>query len=222
MDMPTVLFSEMIPKSDWEQDFNRWYDREHIPNRMNTAGFQCARRYREIDGDKYLAVYEMDSPDVLKSPEYQLIKNHPSEETKWMLANISGFTRYTGNEISNQVNPRHTGNPYEAPILYPVMFEVPAAREQEFNDWYTQDHVPTLLKNPDWLACRRYRIFSGEPENWTHLALHYLANPEVLQCAERVEARNSPWRNKLAQESWFNGKYMMFQLLHKFTSTHNH
>jgi hypothetical protein len=218
---PTVLFSEMIPQPEWEADFNNWYDTLHIPHRMEAPGFRCARRYKEIDGERYLAVYEMDSPEALTSPEYTKIKTQPNEQSKWMLANVTGFTRYTGTEISNQVNPSYTGEPFEAPILYPVMFEVPADREQEFNDWYTQDHVPTLLKNPDWYACRRYKIYNGDPENWTHLALHYLANTEVLQCPEREEARKSPWRDKLAAEPWFKGKYMMFEFINKFNAAHS-
>lgn len=214
----TILFSEMIPERDWEEKFNDWYDTEHIPVRMNVKGFQRARRYREVNSSKYLAVYEMDDSNVLKSPAYKVVKEQPSELTKWMLASVNGFTRYTGNLISEQINEKVEEDPYDAPILYPVMFEVPIEREAEFNDWYIQDHVPTLLKNQDWLACRRYRIESGDPENWTHIALHYLRNIDVLDCEERKEARNSPWRDKLAKEEWFKGKYMMFELLKKFTA----
>jgi hypothetical protein len=29
-----VLFSEMTPGPSWEDAFNRWYDTEHIPSRM--------------------------------------------------------------------------------------------------------------------------------------------------------------------------------------------
>lgn len=215
----TVLFSEMIPDAQWEDRFNDWYDTEHIPIRMDAPGFIGARRYQEIGSNKYLAVYEMEHPNVLGTPEYKKIKEQPSDLTKWMLENVSGFTRYTGEQISEQINPNVTGNPYDAPILYPVMFEVPADREEEFNNWYVEDHVPTLLKNERWLACRRYKIFNGDPENWTHLALHYLADTEVLDCDERKEARQSPWRDKLAKEEWFKGKYMMFQFLKGFSAT---
>ncbi|WP_174735221.1 DUF4286 family protein [Mesobacillus harenae] len=215
----SILFSEMIPERDWETKFNDWYDTEHIPLRMNVKGFQCARRYKELNSLKYLAVYEMNEIDVMKGPAYREVKENPSDLTKWMLSSVNGFTRYTGNLISEQINEKIEGNPYDAPILYPVMFQVPASREAEFNDWYVEDHVPTLLKNQDWLACRRYRIENGEPENWTHIALHYLKNIEVLDSAERKEARKSPWRDKLAKEDWFNGKYMMFELIKSFSAT---
>lgn len=214
-----VLFSEMIPESNWEGEFNQWYDSEHIPLRMEVPGFHCVRRYRELDSLKYLAVYEMDHAEIMKSAEYKKVKENPSELTQWMLQSVGGFTRYIGEIISEQMNEQANNDPYDAPILYPVMFQVPQEGEQEFNDWYVEDHVPTLLKNPDWLACRRYRIINGEPGKWTHLALHYLANEEVLDCDERKEARNSPWRERLAQEEWFKGQYMLFNLIKKFNAT---
>ena len=214
----TILFSEMTPSKEWERRFHDWYDTEHIPIRMHAPGFERARRYREIGTDKCLAVYEMASPQAMRTPEYQKIKQQPSDETKWMLANVSGFTRYTGEQIGEQQRTGYAGDPYEAPVLYAVMFEVPSHREEEFNRWYEEDHVPTLLKNERWLACRRYRLDSGEPGNWTHLALHYLADIDVLQCEERTEARNSPWRARLAAEDWFKGLYMSFEHLRTFTA----
>jgi hypothetical protein len=99
-----VLFSEMIPGTDWEDEFNRWYNEEHIPLRMGVRGFKCARRYKEIGSRKYLAVYEMESLDVLKSDAYQQIKTKLSDLSKWMLSSVSGFTRYIGVKISEQVN----------------------------------------------------------------------------------------------------------------------
>lgn len=215
----SILFSEMTPAEEWERRFHDWYNTEHIPIRMNAPGFERARRYREIGSDKCLAVYEMESADAMRTPEYQKIKEQPSEETRWMLSNVSGFTRYTGEQIGEQKRTGLDIDPYEAPVLYSVMFEVPKEREDEFNRWYEEDHVPTLLKNGQWLACRRYKLISGDPESWTHLALHYLADVDALQSEERAEARRSPWRARLAEEEWFKGKYMQFELLRTFTAT---
>ena len=215
----TILFSEMTPAEEWERRFHDWYDTEHVPIRMKAPGFERARRYREIGSGKFLAVYETEDAEAFRTPEYRKIKEEPSDETKWMLANVSGFTRYTAEQIGEQIQTECDGNPYEAPILYSVMFEVPTGREEEFNRWYEEDHVPTLLKNPHWLACRRYKVIGGEPENWTHLALHYLSDISALQSEERAEARRSPWRARLSEEEWFKGKYMQFERIRSFTAT---
>jgi hypothetical protein len=55
-----------------EDEFQRWYEEEHIPERMAIPGFITARRFRAIEGaPKYLAIYDLDSPDVLQSAAYR-------------------------------------------------------------------------------------------------------------------------------------------------------
>jgi hypothetical protein len=205
-----VLFSEMTPAPEWEADFNDWYDTEHIPARMRAPGFASAHRYRNVDGPAYLAVYEMQSVQTLSTPEYKVIKGSPSERSRRMLGDVSGFTRYIGEEIGSVVNPGFQGCAIDAPILYAVFFEVPEERADEFNAWYEEDHVPTLLECAEWIAVRRFRIIDGEPGNFTHLALHYLADTNALSSSAREKARASAWREKLAAEPWFKGHYAVF------------
>ncbi|MGI4876695.1 MAG: hypothetical protein ACRYG4_04345, partial [Janthinobacterium lividum] len=100
-----------------------------------------------------------------------------------------------------------------APILYPVLFTVPEARLAEFDAWYDEDHVPTLLESPDWLGCRRFEIVAGGPDPFNRLALHYLANARALESDARAKARASEWRARLATEAWFKGRYMEFDRL---------
>lgn len=205
-----ILFSEMTPAPAWESEFNAWYDTEHIPARMDVTGFVSAQRYKSVRDASYLAVYEMESLDVLKGEAYGRVKNQPSPLSKRMLDGVSGFTRYPGNQIGEQ-RAAHAGKePIDAGCLYAVFFNVPAERHQDFNDWYEQDHVPILLECKDWLACRRFRIQDGVPGNWTHLALHYLKDPAALDSPERQRARATPWRSRLAGEPWFNGHYLVF------------
>ncbi len=54
-----------------DEEVNRWYQEEHLPNRLAIPGFRRARRYRAIDGQPaYIAFYECGSVDVLKSRSY--------------------------------------------------------------------------------------------------------------------------------------------------------
>jgi len=211
MTKKAVLFSEMTPQPEWEADFNDWYNTEHIPVRMGAPGFTGSQRYRANEGPAYLAVYEMESAGALSTPEYKIIKGSPSERTRRMLGDVSGFTRYIGEESGSWEKPGSAG--IDAPVLYAVFFEVPADRADEFGRWYAEDHIPTLMKCADWLMVRRFEIIDGEPGKYTHLALHYLASTDALSAPEREEARASPWRAKLAAESWFKGHYVVFNRL---------
>jgi hypothetical protein len=41
-----------------DAEFNRWYDTMHIPDLLNTGVFTAAYRFIELDGRRYLAIYE--------------------------------------------------------------------------------------------------------------------------------------------------------------------
>lgn len=61
----------MQPPPAFEEEFNAWYDTEHVPERVGVAGFETGLRYICPNGSpRYLAMYDMRSPDVLDSPEY--------------------------------------------------------------------------------------------------------------------------------------------------------
>lgn len=64
-----VVVVDVLPEH--EDEFNRWYDDEHIPEKRATPGFRSARRFKSHDQPgRYLAVYEIDDADVVTNPEY--------------------------------------------------------------------------------------------------------------------------------------------------------
>lgn len=68
--------AQMDIPEEHEAEFNRLYDEEHIPQLMQVPGVRSCRRYRlqhaSEDGiARYLAVYEIDSPDVVNQPEWR-------------------------------------------------------------------------------------------------------------------------------------------------------
>ena len=66
-----LLTSMDIDAAD-EPDFNRWYDREHLEERVAIEGFLEARRYVAHQGSpKYLFLYSTATLDVLDSPAYR-------------------------------------------------------------------------------------------------------------------------------------------------------
>ncbi|MBB5048321.1 hypothetical protein HNR60_003084 [Rhodopseudomonas rhenobacensis] len=205
-----VLFSEMAPAAAWTDRFHNWYDTHHIPVRMACPGFVSAQRYRRQDGEGYLAVYEMDDVGVLSSDAYKVIKSNPSEDTAFMLANVSGFTRYLASETSAKPAAPGVAAALDAPILYSVCFNVPAEAAAEFDSWYETEHIPLLMECPDWLMVRRMLVTDGVPEIYTHMALHYLADAKALQSPARENARATEWRKRLAEQDWFQASYAVF------------
>ncbi|MGR3376276.1 hypothetical protein [Salipiger abyssi] len=207
---PTVLFSEMTPDPSWEDRFNTWYDTDHIPVRMVLDGWHGVQRYRASDnaGD-YLVVYDMRSTEVLKTPEYEVIKTDPSDETKWMLSNVSNFTRYIGKELGRHGDLEAA---ITAPLIFTAMFNVPEEDEEEFDTWMVEDHIPLLMGCDDWLAVRRFTLPISEPETYTRLAIHYLASPDALSSPERAAARDTDFRERMTRHDWFGkGRYRGYE-----------
>jgi hypothetical protein len=54
-----------------EAEFNEWYDKEHIPALAAVPGVLCARRFRGTGNRTYVALYHLDTPDVVESDEWK-------------------------------------------------------------------------------------------------------------------------------------------------------
>ena len=85
-----------IPK-ELEDDFNRAYDNEHVPNLLNVSGVNACDRYRlEESSDenmaRYAAVYRMDSPDIPDSDEW---REWADKEGEWVSKIRPNYTNRT-------------------------------------------------------------------------------------------------------------------------------
>ena len=84
-----MLLTSMNIDAAHEAEFNRWYDREHLEERVAIDGFLEARRYVAHDGNpKYLSLYSTETFEVLDSPAYLATL---ANQTAWSKANIARF-----------------------------------------------------------------------------------------------------------------------------------
>ena len=84
-----MLLTSMNIDAAHEAEFNRWYDREHLEERVAIDGFLEARRYVAHDGNpKYLSLYATETFEVLDSPAYRAAL---ANQTAWSKANIARF-----------------------------------------------------------------------------------------------------------------------------------
>ena len=72
-----------------ERAFEAWYQRQHVPERLQVPGFIEARRYVAGEGSpRYCAFYWLDSVDVLRSPAYL---QRLAEPTAWTRRTMRWF-----------------------------------------------------------------------------------------------------------------------------------
>jgi hypothetical protein len=69
-----LLAAMMEPPVELEEEFNDWYDTEHIPQRVPIDGFLTLQRFVCTEGaPRYLAIYDLRSLGVLQEPGYAAI-----------------------------------------------------------------------------------------------------------------------------------------------------
>jgi hypothetical protein len=69
-----------------EADFNRWYDKEHVEERVRIPGFLSGARYFSLEGGrKYLGLYRTESLAVFGSSGYRAAFE---KQTPWSIANL--------------------------------------------------------------------------------------------------------------------------------------
>src|SRR5207248_235846 len=54
-----------------EAEFHEWYDNEHLPALAAVPGVLCARRFRGTGNRRYVALYHLDTPEVVESAEWK-------------------------------------------------------------------------------------------------------------------------------------------------------
>jgi len=83
---PAQLFVWTDIDPAFEADFNRWYDREHMAERVALPGFRWARRYCATKGRRYLALYRTESLSAFTSPAYA---EAFANQTNWSKKNLA-------------------------------------------------------------------------------------------------------------------------------------
>jgi hypothetical protein len=89
-----MLLTSMDIDSSDEVDFNRWYDREHLEERVAIDGFVEARRYvAHRASPKYLCLYSTSTIDVLDSPAYREKLANPTDWSRQTMARFKNMIR---------------------------------------------------------------------------------------------------------------------------------
>jgi len=150
-----LLLTLTEPPPAMEEEFNAWYDTEHLPERLAIPGFRSAQRWvadLPPGQGKYLATYELDSEAVLAGPEYLARFEGATPWTRRCLGKAAVFRRWA----CEQTQPG-TADPHPmARALLLVAADIP----------------PPDLALPAALQVRRFTASAGTPR---HIVLAELA-----------------------------------------------
>jgi hypothetical protein len=93
----------MQPPAHLEEEYNDWYDTEHLADRLSAPGFETGRRYVSTGGGPrtYIAVHDLADVHVLETPEYRKLSGNSF--TPWTKRLMRRIRRYR--MLTEQVFP---------------------------------------------------------------------------------------------------------------------
>jgi len=182
-----VLIAAMDFSNVAEDEFNDWYDTEHIPERHRVPGFLTRQRWIGAENPKQsVATYDLESLSVLQGSAYRAISGENlSPWSKRVTSRVQRLVRFEG----DQTLPGDTVAPDSAGGLLLVGMTPALGGETAFNAWYDNEHVPALARVPGVLCARRFRnATTGAPK---YVALYHLTSPAVVDSTEWKQASGS-------------------------------
>jgi hypothetical protein len=144
-----------------DEEFNAWYNTRHLPQVKAIPGILDAARYVAVKGaPKYLAVYELETPEVIHTDAFV---NRPT--TAWdqqMSPRAIGknFARVLGEQIFP--DGLENADRGMATVLQIGRMSVPETADAEWNAWYNGEYIPGYRTVPGVIYARRYRVLDGE------------------------------------------------------------
>jgi hypothetical protein len=174
-----LVYADLIDSKN-EEEFNAWYNTEHLPELLTLPGFLDAARYVATrGGPKYLAVYELTSIEAVRSPEFSKRRRTPWENRMSPRVTGKNVTRIVG----RQIFPSRPENPDRgmAPALQIGRMSVPESADAEWNEWYNSEYVPGYLTVPGVIYARRYQAVDGERSFAT---VYELVNDKVSESGD--------------------------------------
>ena len=180
---------------DREDEFNDWYNLEHLRQVVALRGFVRARRYRADDAPlKYLAWYETADETVEQGPYFQGIVKQPTPWSQRMRKLYADRRERMNFRLMRDVRSAATDARTDAPWLYIVHTDIPDDIVDEYNTWYDSEHLPRLVTVPGVMRARRYTAVTGNPR---YLTAYELADPGAFESPEGLQARKTPWTAKM-------------------------
>ena len=186
-----LVYVDIDAKDD--QEFNEWYNTEHLPELLAVPGILAAARYEAVKGGpKYLACYELVNVEVLHTPAFT---NRP--RTPWgQRVSPSVIGSHLTRIVGEQIYPDGIDRPERgmAPVLQIGRMSVPAEVEAEWNAWYNGEYIPGYRKVPGVIYARRYRVHEGTSRYTTVYEFESTAVPESAAWKEQQQhsSPNSP------------------------------
>ena len=199
---------------EYTQDFNRWYDFDHIPENLALPEIVAAKRYVATpdcqalrpgseypalkDGaGAYFTIYYFGTGDMAQAQKSWGALGQEMREAKRMFrygrVPYAGVYRMEFLKGRGDIPVRPSAIPYVAHQGVLVVFaQVPdPAQRDEVNEWYRDVHAVDLLEVPGIAATMRYHRHESPDEG--HYMNLYLLDGDPVGVVQEIGRRRPEW-----------------------------
>ncbi len=174
--------------ADKEDDFNHWYNEEHLAELLSVPGILNAARYEAVkSGPKYLACYELESTDVVETDAF---KNRPRTEWGSRVSPSLIGTKFF-NAVYQVIRPAEltadVAGRDMAPALQIGRMSISPEDEEEWNQWYSNVYTANYEKVPGCIQARRLTAYRGDPK---YAVVYEFEDELVSEKAEWLKQRD--------------------------------
>jgi hypothetical protein len=181
-----LLVSFQIP-TEMQPEFNRWYNREHIPARIGLGpledGFHAATRYLTTGPEpRFVNFYELGTTEFLASPQYLAVRAAEAEMP--IVARLGGEMRRTRPDLFSRrvlrTSVRGQISDVPGPMVLETVAPSDAAEHERLLAWAALTYLGMTARSPGVAASIVGIAEDGElvfitvfdpglPADWTEL-----------------------------------------------------
>ncbi len=175
-----------------EGEFNRWYNEEHEPLLRKVPGVIATYKGKNLGekGQKYFFLYVHKNMEVQKSDLYR-----EASATKWA-KEVRPFLKNFDGRNHEVIAPGPLPlNLKKGNIIRTVEVNVAPEQEQDFNNWYNKEHIPTLLKVPGVMTI--WRAANLGEKGQKYLTIYFQESMSVQQREDYKKASQTDWIKRL-------------------------
>jgi hypothetical protein len=188
-----IILNNAIPER--EDEYNDWYSNKHVADVVRIPGILTGRRFTRMEQQrgpdqpyKYSAMYDIEAE---MAPQIVSELSRRAHTPEMPLSTAVTDPRYLS--FFDAITPLITAKPgFQSRFTFLVLLNAADGRDDELNDWYTNTHLPDLLRVPGIVAGQRFRLAAAQRNDvqpWKYLCLYECDAEEPRSIIDAIAAR---------------------------------
>ena len=136
-----AIWHDIAPEG--RDEFYAWHGQEHMPERVSIPGFNCGRRFLARQADlQFFNLYETQSPEVVRGPEYKARLDSPTPRTLSAVKHFRNVARSLCRVlVKHEVGESGLG---QGGLMATLRYDIGETDEASHLDIFKQTIIPRL------------------------------------------------------------------------------